>query len=121
VLDNPFVDVIGHPTGRVLGRRDAIDYDMDKVLAKAGETGTIFEVNSYPDRLDLDDTHIRMARLHGVRFSLGTDAHEAEQFRYMPYGVAMARRGWIVPGELLNAQPWDVARTWLRRYRTVAR
>jgi DNA polymerase (family 10) len=121
VLDNPFVDIIGHPTGRVLGRRDAIDYDMDQVLAKAGETGTIFEINAYPDRLDLDDTHIRMARGHGVRFSLGTDAHEAEQFRYMPYGVAMARRGWVVAGELLNAQPWDVARTWLRRYRTLGR
>ncbi len=121
VLDNPFVDVIAHPTGRVLGRRDAIDYDMDQVLAKAGKTGTIFEINSYPDRLDLDDTHIRMARERGVRFTLGTDAHEAEQFRYMPYGVAMARRGWTVPGELLNAQPWDVARTWLRRFRTLGR
>jgi DNA polymerase (family 10) len=121
VLDNPFVDIIGHPTGRVLGRRDAIDYDMEAVLAKAGETGTVFEVSSYPDRLDLDDTHIRMARRYGVRFSLGTDAHEAEQFRYMPYGLAMARRGWIVPDELLNAQPWDVARTWLRRYRALGR
>lgn len=116
-IENPLVDIIAHPTGRVLGRRDPIDADMEAVFAKAGETGTIMEINSYPDRLDLSDTHIRMARRHGVRFSLGTDAHQAEQMRYMSYGVATARRGWVVPGELINAQPWDVARTWLKRNR----
>ncbi len=116
-MENPFVDVIAHPTGRVLGRRDPIDLDMEAVFAKAGETGTIMEINSFPDRLDLSDTHIRQARRHGVRFSLGTDAHQAEQLRHMPYGVATARRGWVVPGEMLNAQPWDVARTWLKRAR----
>ncbi len=117
-MENPFVDVIAHPTGRILGRRDPIDLDMEAVLAKAGETGTIMEINSYPDRLDLSDVNIRMARRHRVRFSLGTDAHQTEQMRYMPFGVATARRAWVTPSELLNAQPWEVARTWLKRNRT---
>ena len=116
-ITNPWVDVIAHPTGRVIGRRDPIKLDMDEVLAAAGETGTIMEINSYPDRLDLSAEHIRLARKSGVRFSLGTDAHAADQFRYMSYGVAQARRGMVSCGELLNAQPWGVARTWLKRGR----
>ena len=88
---------------------------MEAVLAAAGETGTIMEINSYPDRLDLSAEHVRLARESGVRFSLGTDAHAAEQFRYMRYGVAQARRGMVTRDELLNAQPWAIARMWLKR------
>lgn len=101
---NPWVDIIAHPTGRVLGRRDPVAYDVAEVFAAAGANGTIMEVDAYPDRLDLDDAHLRMAREHGVSFSISTDAHGAEQMAYMPYGVAMARRGWVVPAEVLNAQ-----------------
>jgi DNA polymerase (family 10) len=114
-IENPWVDVIAHPTGRIIGRRDAIRLDMEAVLAAAGETGTIMEINSYPDRLDLSAEHIRLARSFGVRFSLGTDAHAAQQLGYMRYGVAQARRGMVVARELLNAQPWELARTWLKR------
>ena len=117
-MDCRYVDIIGHPTGRIINRRDPIALDMDAVLAKAGETGTIMEINAYPDRLDLSDTHIRQARRHGVRFSLGTDAHHAEQMGYMRYGVSNARRGWVTAEEMLNAQPLDVALTWLKRNRT---
>jgi len=116
-IENPWVDVIAHPTGRILGRRDPIKLDMDVILHAAGETGTVMEINSYPDRLDLSAEHIRLAREYGVRFSLGTDAHAAEQMRYMRYGVAQARRGMVGTGELLNAQPWPIARTWLKRAR----
>jgi DNA polymerase (family 10) len=116
-IANPWVDVIAHPTGRVIGRRDPIKLDMEAVLSAAGETGTIMEINSYPDRLDLSAEHIRLARLSGVRFSLGTDAHAAEHLRYMRYGVAQARRGMVTRDELLNAQPWEKARTWLKRAR----
>ncbi len=116
-MESRFVDVIGHPTGRIIGRRDPISLDMDAVLAKAGETGTLMEINAYPDRLDLSDAHLRLARTHGVRFTLGTDAHHSEQMTYMRYGVANARRGWVTAEEVLNAQPLDVARTWLRRNR----
>jgi DNA polymerase (family 10) len=116
-MANPWVDVIAHPTGRVIGRRDPIRLDMQAVLAAAGESGTIMEINSYPDRLDLSAEHIRLARKSGVRFSLGTDAHAAEHFRFMRYGVAQARRGMVTCAELLNAQPWEVAKTWLKRAR----
>jgi DNA polymerase (family X) len=114
-IANPWVDVIAHPTGRVIGRRDPIKLDMEAVLSAAGETGTIMEINSYPDRLDLSAEHIRLGRRHGVRFSLGTDAHAAEQMRYMRYGVAQARRGMVTCAELVNAHPWEVARSWLKR------
>ncbi|HEY5540101.1 MAG TPA: DNA polymerase/3'-5' exonuclease PolX [Coriobacteriia bacterium] len=116
-IANPWVDVIAHPTGRVIGRRDPIRLDMEAVLSAAGETKTIMEINSYPDRLDLSAEHIRLARHYGVRFSLGTDAHAAEQMRYMRYGVAQARRGLVTREELVNAHPWAVARTWLKRAR----
>ncbi len=114
-IEHPLVDVIAHPTGRIIGRRDPMRLNMDAVLQAAGETGTIMEINSYPDRLDLSAEHIRLGRRYGVRFSLGTDAHAAEQLRYMRYGVAQARRGLVTRDELINAQPWDVARTWLKR------
>lgn len=116
-IANPFVDVIAHPTGRILGRRDPIAFDAEAVFAAAGENGTILEINAYPDRLDLSAEHIRLARTFGARFSLGTDSHDAASFHSMRYGVATGRRGWVTAGELLNAQPWEVARTWLKRSR----
>jgi len=116
-MDNPYVDIIGHPTGRIIGRRDPLPLDMERVLVKAGETGTMMEINAYPDRLDLRDTHLRLAKKHGVRVAIGCDAHRAEHMRYMRYGVAMARRGWITAEECLNAQPLETVRTWFRRSR----
>jgi len=118
-IEHPLVDVIAHPTGRIIGRRDPLRLDMETVLQAAGETGTVMEINSYPDRLDLSAEHIRLARESGVRFSLGTDAHSAEQLRYMRYGVAQARRGLVSADELVNAQPWEIARTWLKRHRSL--
>jgi DNA polymerase (family 10) len=114
-MDDPYVDIIGHPTGRVIGRRDPIALDMESVLRKAAETGTIMELNAYPDRLDLKDTHLRQAVRHGVRIAIGTDAHRAEHLRYMRYGVATARRGWLTPEYCLNAQPLETVRSWLKR------
>lgn len=114
-MENPFVDIIGHPTGRVIGRRDPIALDMEAVLAKAAETGTIMELNAYPDRLDLKDTHLRRAVALGVRIAIGTDAHRAEHLRYMRYGVSTARRGWVTPDVCLNAQSLETVRGWLKR------
>lgn len=118
-IENPWVDVIAHPTGRVIGRRDPVRLNMDAVLAAAGETGTIMEINSYPDRLDLSAENLRLARRYGVRFSLGTDAHSPGQLTLMRYGVSQARRGMVVAAELLNAWPWETARTWLKRAKTL--
>lgn len=114
-MDNPYVDIIGHPTGRVIGRRDPIALDMEAVLARAAQTGTIMELNAYPDRFDLKDSHLRLAVRHGVRIAIGTDAHRSSHLRYMRYGVAMARRGWLTPDLCLNAQPLDTVRSWLKR------
>jgi len=116
-MDNPYVDIIGHPTGRVIGRREPLALDMEQVLAKAATTGTIMEVNAYPDRLDLKDTHVRLAVKSGVRIAIGCDAHRVEHMRYMRYGVATARRGWLTPDACLNAQPLETVRAWLRRAR----
>ncbi len=116
-MENPFVDLIGHPTGRLLGRRDPFDLDMEAVIAKAAETGTIMELNAHPERLDLNDVHLRMARRLGVRIAINTDAHEATQFSHMRWGVATARRGWMSAAEVLNAQSLDTMRSWLKRNR----
>ena len=116
-MESPFVDIIGHPTGRIIGRRDPIPLNMEVVLAKAAETGTLMEINAYPDRLDLSDVHLRLAKKHGVRFALGTDAHHCEQMGYMRYGVSDARRGWVTAEEMLNAQALNVALSWLKRNR----
>ncbi|MDO8880831.1 MAG: DNA polymerase/3'-5' exonuclease PolX [Coriobacteriia bacterium] len=116
-MENPYVDIIGHPTGRLLGRRDPFALDMEAVIAKAAETGTILELNAHPERLDLNDMHLRLARKAGVRIAINTDAHEAGQFGQIRWGVATARRGWIRAGEVLNAQPLEVMRSWLKRGR----
>lgn len=104
-MENPYVDIIGHATGRLLGRRDPFDLDMESVIARAAETGTIMELNAHPERLDLNDVHLRMARKLGVQIAINTDAHEAGQFGHLRWGIATARRGWIGPSEVLNAQP----------------
>lgn len=116
-MQNPYVDIIGHPTGRLLGRRDPFDLDMEAVIAAAARTGTILELNAHPERLDLNDAHLRMARAQGVRIAIDTDAHEAMQFGHLRWGIATARRGWIASADVLNAQPLEVMRSWLKRNR----
>lgn len=117
-MENRFVDIIGHPTGRILRRREPIDLDMEAVCAKAAETGTALEIDAYPDRLDLSDVHLRMAMRHGVRISLGCDAHEASQMHFMRYGISTARRGWVTPEVTLNAHPLPEMLALLKRNRT---
>jgi DNA polymerase (family 10) len=104
-MRNPHVDVIGHPLGRILGQREASAVDMDRVMAVALETGTILEVNAIPDRLDLDDAHIRRAVAMGVRLAVNSDAHHAEGLAAMEYGVATARRGWAAARDVVNTLP----------------
>lgn len=106
-IENPWIDIIGHPTGRLLGKRDPFDLDMEAILARAGQTGTVMEINASPDRLDLCDIHLRMARRHGVRVCIATDAHEAMQMNFMRWGVATARRGWMSAADVINAQPLE--------------
>lgn len=101
-IEHPFVDIIGHPTGRIVGRRDAYELDMEAVLQAAAKTGTIMEINAFPTRLDLKDIHIRMGHDFGVSFTINTDAHDRQHLHFLNYGIAQARRGWTTRQAVLN-------------------
>jgi DNA polymerase (family 10) len=106
--ENPFVNVIGHPMTRQIGRREPVDADFDAVFEAAARTGTALEVNSFPDRLDLNDELILRAKRHGVRFAINTDAHATGHLAHLRYGVGMAQRGWLTAAEVINT--WPLAR-----------
>ena len=106
-IENPYVDMIAHPTGRLLPDRAGADLDMDAVLAAAAATGTILEINAHPARLDLRDTHVRRAVALGVRIAINTDAHRPEEFDNRGYGVATAQRGWATAADVVNTWPLD--------------
>ncbi|HYS43960.1 MAG TPA: DNA polymerase/3'-5' exonuclease PolX [Geobacteraceae bacterium] len=101
-MRNPWVSIIAHPTGRLLGERDAYEVNMEELLRVAKETGTALEINTYPFRLDLNDTHARQAKELGVPLVINTDTHVISQFDTLPYGVSVARRGWLKKGDVLN-------------------
>ena len=104
-IENPYTQIIGHPTGRLLLRRDAFVYDMERILDAARRHGVAMECNAAPDRLDLKDVYLRMAKDRGVRVVISTDAHATRGLDLMRYGVHMARRGWIEKKDVLNALP----------------
>ncbi|MCA9865366.1 MAG: hypothetical protein KC410_02615, partial [Anaerolineales bacterium] len=104
-IRNPHVDIIGHPTGRLLPDRAGADLDMDAVLAAAAETGSILEINANPARLDLRDIHVRMAVERGVKLAINTDAHRADELSLSHYGVATAQRGWATAVDIVNTWP----------------
>jgi DNA polymerase (family 10) len=106
-LHNPHVDVLGHPTGRLLLRRDPYEVDLEKVIRVAVEHGVAVEINAFPDRLDLDDVWARRAKELGAMLCISTDAHAPDQLDVMRYGVAVARRGWVEKEGVLNALPLD--------------
>ncbi len=106
-MQNPHVDIISHPTGRLIGRRDEYEIDFDKILKIARETKTVLEINSYPERLDLKDTNIRKAKEAGVKMVINTDAHHIDQLRFMHYGIAQARRGWATASDIINVHPLE--------------
>jgi len=106
--ENPHVDIIAHPTGRMLGKRDPYDIDLDLVLKAAARTNTILEINSSPDRLDLDDTMAKRAKDMGVKIAINTDAHEKEGLKDMRFGVWNARRAWLEKDDVVNTMPLDM-------------
>lgn len=111
--ENPYVNIIGHPMTRQIGKREPVDADFDAVFAAAARTGTALEVNSFPDRLDLNDELILRARRHGVRFAVNTDSHATGHLDNLRYGVAMAQRGWLTPAEVINTWPLPELRRFL--------
>ena len=116
-LDNSWVDVLGHPTGRLLLKRDPYRLNMDLVTAAAARLGVALEINCQVDRLDLNDSHARLARERGVPLVISTDAHSATALTNLRWGVHMARRAWAGPGDVLNTRPIDDLRRSLRRNR----
>jgi DNA polymerase (family 10) len=104
-LSNKNVSILGHPTGRLLLRRDAYPFDMDAVLNTALKNKVAMELNAYPDRLDLNDVHLRMARERGVKIVINTDAHHTSHFEKVKYGILQARRAWLTPKDVLNTLP----------------
>jgi DNA polymerase (family 10) len=104
-MKNPYVSIIAHPTGRLIGEREAYAVNMEEVLKTARDTGTALEINAYPLRLDLQDIYVRKAKEMGVKLVISTDAHVGHQLDFMRYGVGVARRGWLEKTDVLNSYP----------------
>src|SRR5271154_3995812 len=106
-IENPYAQIIGHPTGRRLLARDSFDYDMEKVLDACAKHGVAMECNSYPERLDLRDVYLRMCKERGVKVVISTDSHNTLHLPFIRYGVTMARRGWLEKANVINTLPVD--------------
>ena len=104
-IENPYTQIIAHPTGRMILRRDELDYDMEKILDACAKHGVAMECNSYPDRLDLKDVYLRMCKQRGVKVVISTDSHNALHLPFIRYGVATARRGWLEKADVINTLP----------------
>ncbi|HEX7284995.1 MAG TPA: DNA polymerase/3'-5' exonuclease PolX [Candidatus Angelobacter sp.] len=104
-IENPNTSIIGHPTGRLLLRREGFSFDLDKVFAAAAKAGVAMEHNAYPDRLDLRDLHLRMAKSKGVKFVVNTDSHHTSHMEKIRYGVLQLRRAWLTKHDVLNTLP----------------
>jgi DNA polymerase (family 10) len=106
-MQNRFVSIIAHPTGRLIGYRESYQVDIDKIMNMAAKTGTILEINAYPERLDLNDVYCRMAKDKGVQLAIETDAHSIDGLEFMNLGVDVARRGWLEEKDIINTLPLD--------------
>ncbi len=104
-IKNPYINIISHPSGRVLGKREKYDYDFDKILRAAKEFGKVLEINSHPARLDLNDQSIRMAKETGVKMIINTDTHNINNLQFMEFGVNQAKRGWAENKDIINTKP----------------
>ena len=105
-MDNPYVDCIGHLTGRRIGTRGPRDVDVERVIEKALATGAFLEINGQPDRLDLRDVHARAAKEAGLKLVVSSDAHQIRAQDYVELAVGQARRGWLTKDDVLNTRTW---------------
>ncbi|MFG2043772.1 DNA polymerase/3'-5' exonuclease PolX [Dactylosporangium sp. NPDC048998] len=118
--ENPFVTILGHPTTRLIGKRPPLDADWDTVFAAAARTGTVLEINGFPDRLDLPDELILRARRLGAKFAVDTDAHAPVHLDHLRYGIGTAQRGWLTADDVVNTWPIDRLRAFVAAKRAVA-
>lgn len=114
-MENRFVSILGHPTGRLIGVREAYAVDMDRIISVARDLGCALEINAEPDRLDLNDLHAHAAKSAGVKLAISTDAHSVNAYRYMRFGIDQARRGWLSANDVLNTRPLGELRQLLKR------
>jgi len=114
-MENPHVDVIGHLTGRKLSRREPMEIDIERAVEKALETGTLLEINSQPDRLDLSDVNARLAGEAGVKIVVSSDAHQLKALDYVDFGIAQARRAWLTPDQIANTRTWAQLRKLMKK------
>lgn len=114
-MSNPHVDILFHPTGRVLNRRPPIDLDMDEIIALAKKIGTVLEIDALPERLDLKDEYIRKCVEAGVKMSIDSDAHSPAHYSCLEYGIAQARRGWATKNDIINAWPAEKMKSFLKK------
>ncbi|RPI25775.1 MAG: DNA polymerase/3'-5' exonuclease PolX [Acidobacteria bacterium] len=114
-LENPYVNILAHPTGRLILRREPYAFELKEVFQAAIQNRVILELNSYPDRLDLKDTHCRLAKEMGALISINTDSHAGSMLRFMRYGIATARRGWLEAEDVVNTYPLARLRTILKK------
>ncbi len=115
-IDNKNVNIIAHPTGRLINEREAYDIDLEQIMIKAQKHNVALELNSFADRLDLNDVHLRQAKELGVKVAISTDAHNTMQLSHIKYGIATAKRGWIEPGDVINTYPLNKLRKFLIRF-----
>ena len=114
-ISNKHVHIFFHPTGRIIGRREAYEINMDEITETAKKTGTVLEIDAFPARLDLKDEHIRKCVAAGVKMSIDSDAHSVSHFQYLEFGIAQARRGWAERNDIINAWPLEKMRKFLKR------
>jgi DNA polymerase (family 10) len=119
-LENPHVDILGHPTGRLILRREPYPFDIEAVVDAAAGHGVALEINCQVDRLDLNDIHARLARDRGAPIVISSDAHSRRGFGVLRWGVLVARRAWLTPADVLNTRPFEQFKAGLRRHRTCA-
>ena len=114
-MDNPYFSILGHPSGRLINERQPYDVDMEQVIDAAADRHCFLELNAHPDRLDLNDTYLKLAREKGVKIAVSTDAHSVDGLNHMRFGVWQARRGWLEAGDVLNTRSWKDLRKILQR------
>ncbi|MCF8052086.1 MAG: DNA polymerase/3'-5' exonuclease PolX [Desulfobacterales bacterium] len=103
-MENPYFNILGHPTGRIIGQREPYEIDLEEIMKQARENGCFLELNAEPDRLDLTDTHCKMAKEIGVKLAISTDAHSTASLEFMRFGIGQARRGWLEADDVLNTR-----------------
>ncbi|MFN2396749.1 MAG: PHP domain-containing protein, partial [Bacteroidales bacterium] len=114
-MENPYFNILAHPTGRMINKRSGYDIDMDEIMKEAADKGCFLEINSNPDRIDLSDKYIRKAKDAGVKLAISTDSHSTDNFNYIKYGVAQARRGWMGKNDIINTRSWQELKKLLKR------